>query len=54
MKAYAVAILPTVIACSRCRDGARSKANYMASQVSGVESTAFDSDLLPFLSSPIS
>ena len=42
MKTYATAILPTLISCSRCRDRARSKANCMASQVSGVEPNAFD------------
>ena len=36
------AILPTFVACSRCCDRARSKANCMASQVSGVEPSAFD------------
>ena len=41
MKAYAAAILPTFVACSRCCDRARSKVNCMASQVSGVEPSAF-------------
>ena len=42
IKNYAAAILPTFISCSKCRDRARSKANCMASQVSGVEPNAFD------------